>query len=460
MKILKFQGGGFAAFTPIVNTMPQPAAVSATSSTTKESTSLLDDDTFKELLTKGGLVNDVNSLVGELARLESSNTNPFLANSNRSLALKMIGKVNEIKQNRMLWDDAVKTSTTSGGLAEVAVGTSGEVYIKDKDNKVKPMSLGEYSKKKGEVKLLTVSELLNERQYNPQLVGQNTLFNVANNAIGINKITDHIKELVKALGVESSESSQFYSKDQAKTYLQDLGVKAPNAEEKEALSTLQNIIATPGAYAQVETTKSSQRQHIDKALNYIWSTLGEPARQKLTATAVMNGQNPQKLVLDMLETQTAYSTKSSITPKELPGQTAADKTTGKISLSPQELFHNDRLYSPGMTYEINNPKAGVTMRATATGIGPLFSLTKAGEVIEPGTVSSVFTKNNYSSILDPAKAFIGDSKINPAMMKEVAYTGEQVAKVYLPIKSDGSPDLGQMEQFSKVYEVFNINKDT
>lgn len=272
MKIRKFQGGGFAAFTPIVNTMPQPAAVSASSSTTttkEPASSLLDDDTFKELLTKGGLVNDVNSLVGELARLETSDTNPFLSNANRGLALKMIGKVNELRQSKSLWEDAVKTSTASGGLAEVAVGTSGEVYIKDKDNKIKPISLGDYTKQKGEVRLLTVSELLNERQYNPQLTGQNGIFNVANNAIGINKITDHIKDLVKALGVEGSETSQFYSKDQAKTYLQGLGVKAPTAEEKEAISTLQNIIATPGAYAQVETSKSGQRQHIDKALNYI-----------------------------------------------------------------------------------------------------------------------------------------------------------------------------------------------
>lgn len=131
------------------------------------------------------------------------------------------------------------------------------------------MSLGDYSKKRGEVQLLTVSELLNERQYNPMLTGQNAVFNVANNAIGINKITDHIKDLVKALGVESSDTSQFYSKDQAKTYLQELGAKAPTEAEREAMNTLQSIIATPGEYSQVESSSSTQRKHIDKALNYI-----------------------------------------------------------------------------------------------------------------------------------------------------------------------------------------------
>lgn len=97
-------GGGFASFTPFIETMPQEQATNATASSAekKSASSILDDDTFKELMTKGGLVNDVNNLVGELAKLESSDTNPFLSGANRSIALKMIGKVNELRQNKDL----------------------------------------------------------------------------------------------------------------------------------------------------------------------------------------------------------------------------------------------------------------------------------------------------------------------------------------------------------------------
>ena len=105
VNIKRLAGGGFASFTPYVETMPTPATstgVAAAGSAKGPVSSLLDDDTFKELLTKGGLVNDVNSLVGELAKLESSNTNPFLVDANRGMALKMIAKVNELRQNKNL----------------------------------------------------------------------------------------------------------------------------------------------------------------------------------------------------------------------------------------------------------------------------------------------------------------------------------------------------------------------
>ena len=100
MKVIKFQGGGFTTFTLIINTMPARSSVQGTSSEAKSATSILDDDTFKELLTKGGLVNDVNSLVEQLIELESTTTNPFSSGANRSTALRMIGKVNELRQNK------------------------------------------------------------------------------------------------------------------------------------------------------------------------------------------------------------------------------------------------------------------------------------------------------------------------------------------------------------------------
>ena len=146
MKILKFEGGGFAGFTPIIETMPTPATAPATTTAEKSATSILDDDTFKELLTKGGLVNDVNSLVSELINLETSETNPFLKKSNRSMAIRMLGKVNELRQNKALWDDSIKTAATSGALGEVAVGSSGELFIKDNNNNAKAVSISDFTK--------------------------------------------------------------------------------------------------------------------------------------------------------------------------------------------------------------------------------------------------------------------------------------------------------------------------
>ena len=66
MRIKRFQGGGFATFTPIINAPPSSTPTTSTKpekENKKNSSSILDDETYKELVTKGGLVNDVNAFV-------------------------------------------------------------------------------------------------------------------------------------------------------------------------------------------------------------------------------------------------------------------------------------------------------------------------------------------------------------------------------------------------------------
>ena len=117
------KGGGLATFTPILYEQPGAPSSSTSTKTSTESkhsiSSILDDDTFKELATKGGLINDVNDLVKELVKVESSeeNENPYAFNksNNRLLALQMIGKINELRQTKEGFDKAVMTSKQSGG---------------------------------------------------------------------------------------------------------------------------------------------------------------------------------------------------------------------------------------------------------------------------------------------------------------------------------------------------------
>jgi hypothetical protein len=64
--------------------------------------SILDDNTFNELITKGGLVNDVNELVRGLEQIEMSQDNPFLNHHNRINALQLISQVNTLRENKNL----------------------------------------------------------------------------------------------------------------------------------------------------------------------------------------------------------------------------------------------------------------------------------------------------------------------------------------------------------------------
>ena len=99
MRVKKFQGGGMATFTPIVPTIPTAAIKPDTKSETTEEGSLLDKDIYKKLIDAGGLINDVNYFVEQIAELESGD-NPYLLGGNRHSAINMIGKVNELIQAR------------------------------------------------------------------------------------------------------------------------------------------------------------------------------------------------------------------------------------------------------------------------------------------------------------------------------------------------------------------------
>ena len=54
---------------------------------------------YKELVNKGGLMNDVDYLVQRLHSLQSATVNPFMDASNSSTALKMISEINKLRQS-------------------------------------------------------------------------------------------------------------------------------------------------------------------------------------------------------------------------------------------------------------------------------------------------------------------------------------------------------------------------
>ena len=448
MRIKKFQGGGFATFTPIVNTMPTSTSSSKTEAdTTKAPTSILSDDVFKELLKGDFLVNDANNLVKELIALEAGSPTPYTQANTRSMALKMIGKINELKQNKNYWQDAINRAKENGGLGEVAVGTSGEVYAKDENNNIQAISLAQYNKQKDKVKLLSVAELMNERQYNPNLIGKNSLFNVAENAIGLDKITGSIKDIVSMLGKETTKTEDYYTKDQARKYLSEMGGKEPTASEQEGISILNKIINNPGELAQVQSEESSERKHLDKALSYIWDTLGTNKQQKLMATSVINGRkNPKELILDMLVFGTDESKSLGVTPKAANiGKSKASGEDKPKDITPFEILHNGKTGKRIINW--NDPSTGKTFELVATGQGRLSTV--KGKPLGFTSLRDVFDSEN-GTLVRTDQAFFGDKKINISDLSDIAYDGNEAARVYMPVASNGAPDYSRLEQIKRL----------
>jgi hypothetical protein len=319
-----------------------------------------------------------------------------------------------------------------------------------------------YIKMKSKGPLLSVNQLMYERQNNNALAGQNQVFTVANNAIGIEKITDQIRALIGAFGKETVSTDKVYSRRQAMETVKAMGGKPPTPGQEQSMALLAEVLNSPGEYTRIETKTVSEKNHIQSALKYVWNSLGANAKQKLTVLAKLEGEsNPANFLMNMLDRGTDYesTTKVSTVSNEKALGTDTEGDSKKVSLSPVEMVYGDKLYRPGTVYTINNPNAGVSLDMTATGIAPLYDLGKSGEVISPTTVSSILSSRNYQSILDPNQAYIGDERVDASKLGELAYNGNDIAKVYAPVKQDGSLDLASLEKFKGIFEEFQRNKE-
>ena len=167
-EVKKMESGGmFATFTPYIPDSSNPAPKQNAFSPEKGE-SILDEEVMKELIKEGGLVTDTNHLTNELAMLELSPL-AYTNKGNRSQVMKLLAKVNELKVNKEMYSEAVKLAQSNGALNEVAIGNYGELFVKEKDGNIKAISTSDYLKSGGKKKVLTMSELMNERQYNPKL---------------------------------------------------------------------------------------------------------------------------------------------------------------------------------------------------------------------------------------------------------------------------------------------------
>jgi len=455
---LKLAGGGEITFTPYINPAPQQPSVTSTQTSSSEKSGeegVMNDKIYEKLM-GAGLVNDVNDFAIKMTTLQQDyfgSSNAFGAKPMINY-LQQIAKVNQLMENKKAWDSAVATSEKTGGYGETAIGTNNEVYTRRGDGQIQAISLNTYKENKDKIKLLTVSELLNARNFEAQLTGQNGVFEVANTSIGMNKISDHVQSIVSMVRLASDSTDFYATKDMSSEIAKITGSRKPTQKELDALSS----ITADGSY---KITSSSKQKDLTTALNYIWSTLGESAQKKLELVAIMEGRGDSKTIIKELLTA-SYAPESDVSISEV--KDADGNRTGKngesvknIALSPTELFHLGKLNIEGNNYDINNNK-GTKMSIHASSIGPLLNL-KNNEQIGVSTVANALTQGGLGILLDINKAYLGDIKINPIQLQNLVYNGQDVAQVLLPVKDGGLPDFESIQEFKDLMAVYEANKD-
>ena len=461
VNIHKFQtGGGFAQFTPILRSPLKQGESSGQENTRESSKSsgLLDEDIYKDLIKDGGLTNDVNALVDQLVKLEEQGFNDP---NNSTKALRLFAKINELKNNKDNWKSAVTTAKESGGLGEIAVNNFGEVYVKNEKGKISTLHLSQFKKEKDKYHTLSVSELLNARQNDPQLTFNTSVFSVAENAIGIEKINNHLKSIITSFGTESTSTERHYTKDQVVSEIARIkGLAKPTSEEVKSLEILNELANSPGDYLKVVEKDSGKKRQLQRGLNYLVSTLPKEYQLKLEAVAIQNGRNSgQDYIIDMLNLLTPQEDVSQITPSKEPGggSGSGSESNKDKNLTRFQLFHKDKLIGAYSNFSFNDPKLDVMFQGTIGSIAPIVD--KKDNNIGMTTLSDILFNKEYSSLVDGNKVFFGDKAVGDENLNNIIYDGKDAAKIYMPVGLGGAPDFEANKKFKEVYTVYEANKN-
>ena len=448
--IQKLQGGGL-----IFNYIPSSGAdtavapTGAASSKAAKQEELIDEDIYKELMEKGGLTSDVNVFTNKVLSLQSSSS--LLSTGGIQNSLRLIAQVNQIKDNKKAWEEAYNTAKANESLGEVAVGASGEVYVRDSKNNIKAISLKDLETSKGSYSPMSVSDLLTARRVEDNLAFNSKIFTVAENSVGISKILTKIKDVVSSLGKNTMGVTTYEdSRELKKAIEQKTGVPLSD-QQMESIKKISAVIGSgpEGIYKITQKSVQSDSQ-INEALNYLWSSLKPEEKNKLTANYILGGgkgANASNIIKSAL--LSSYSPQDEIQADyQADASKAAGLSTDKEKpITNYELSHSGKLGKS--SFVVNKPSTNKKMNVAATSVWRLSTVN--GDPIGPKSADFIVNGENGAP-LDISKAQFGNKDISTVDFSKIVYDGDNAARVFFPVYDDGKINYTRLEEFKKAEE--------
>lgn len=461
------QGGGippFVSFTSIPQSTPAApytAAGSAaqTEDTSKNGLSMLSESMVKALYEKGIPV-DVDNFVDRLSSFSNSlMSNPFKKTDSTlayKTALKMLPRL--LSESNAL-DDAYKNAVEHDGMGEIAVTDNGYVYTIGEEGKIEKRNINTVDFNKEQV--LTNSELVQYRRYNPTAAFDSNIAGVLNNAIGITKITDYIKSVIDKLGTTSMSREGYVGQQSGKLLkgIEFLTAVQPSREDLSGMSL-------DGLYKVVSSDKSQQAQ-AKEAINYLMGSLPKNMRTVLQAKAAENlGDNSidgvKKLLITL--TNSALNGEHSFTldyksDLEADGSKKLEAKDAKGIMDPAKAFLlgrgeiKDYTINAGTEYSMILP--GNSAPITTTG----------GQTLGTTTLDKV-AKSSFSGVLDMKNATMGGNLLTSPQQSRVVVDGSNVVSIDLPIDIEAKqkgiirPDMDSLKRLSQAERYIKENNIT
>lgn len=448
--IKKLQGGGFLSANYILKQSPNQAVApsGASAENGSEQSSILDQDLYKKLISDGGLVSDVNVFTKQLESVEQT---PFgyLDSNNRSNALRMFAKVNELRQNKENLKTAYDAAKSSGGLGEIAVGGNRELYVRDNEGNIKVIGISEFEKNRQNYNPMTVAQLLEARSTDERLAYDTSTFTVAEYSVGTNNIYDKINKIVDKMGsITSDKTTYIDTQDIAAKKAKESGLPEVNSEALQGLSQLREAIGA-GPDGIYKITTKTITPNLQKAYDYVWSSLTEQEKNKLTANAVLagrKGNDPRTVVENAIYSQasptTEFKPEYQKEMSESKGGLGSGSTGALTDISPMEILIQG-ITPTREEYQWNLPETGLNLITKSYGSEKLMDINKKPlgyAKLSEVDVSPVGVQSNLD------KVTFGGKIVNIGDKDRIVVGKEDAHKVYLPINPDGTPNLNYLQK--------------
>lgn len=431
------RGGTFDSFyTQWTPTETQQTRSSQKSEKTSKSTEssqdkgkLTEKDLFDMLKTIKGLPNDMEIIVNNLLNTFQISSLTGVNTQNLStMFLRSMYQIEVAAQNKEKYDKAMEHAQKSGSLAEPAIALNGDLIVQKEDGSLETVDLETYHQNKDMYKVLSVSNLANLREYDPQLANKNFVFDIINNSIGYEEFQSLLDQAKLILGSNSYSETNIIDKNalQGLKYLQ-------NKSSKDRDAILQS--ALDGMYEYTESDDTNVQQ-VQALIQFINLTL--PKRAKTWAAWKLNMSDGDQAANQLITLYLSGKLKSNpvhtldylgTREQVLSGKKSEKDGSGSIDVpmnTPMKLLAG---YGQNEVYTLSPG----TISACIINTTSLPLTNKEDKPIGPNSTLQTVLEGNFSSILDQRNVSMGGNLISSTAFKGVVITDGRIRYTDYPI---------------------------
>lgn len=435
LNIKKFQEGGqlapWVGYSPFFQPIGREEGTSAVANSSAKSGDTKIDNSQKQLkdiigqMVGKGLTNEVNYFAEQVDNIFADTDLLGQPISVRQYT-GLVSRLNEIQNNKQIFDQAKEHALSKGTLSEAAVDYSGNLFAQNTNGELVMITPDQYSEDREGYRILTNNDLLTLRNNSRAYIFDNSLSQTVAGSLNINDISKRIEDIVKSIGVEKQSSDYYF--DKARATQLERGLQAIVSEK---LNT-----APDGTFKLTEEV-STQRKNANLALNYIWNNLDQQSRNTLIARAAINNtgdprENAIESIKNILIFGTDHSYSQSLKDEAIEGKSGSGSggSGGITDINPLMSYVSD---PKNQKYTINvGNKYSFDAKAS---IRPLIG--SKGEVLNENYLSDIITDGGLGSLVDISGASVGTGiTLNPNDLSKVLYEGDRIAMTWLPYVTD------------------------